>query len=162
MSKNLPLKFNPDPFLRQKSKPVELSFLESDNFKKFVPLFIEALHEDQGIGLAAPQVGRHWRVITVQVKDSAEIIINPEITKFSFSKDLFEEGCLSVPGVFGYVKRPTGIHVRGLSMNGKPLDFDAEGLYARVIQHEVDHLNGILFIDKVTEFTSVPDNATAL
>ena len=162
MSKNLPLRFNPDPFLRQKSKPVDLAFLESVEFKKFMPLFIQALHEDQGIGLAAPQVGRHWRIITVQVKDSAEIIINPEITKFSFGKDLFEEGCLSVPGVFGYVKRPTGIRVRGFNQEGKPLDFDAEGLYARVIQHEVDHLDGILFIDKVSEFTSVSESATTL
>lgn len=162
MSKNLPLKFHPDPFLRQKSKPVDLASLESVEFKKFMPLFIQALHEDQGIGLAAPQVGRHWRIITVQIKDGAEIIVNPEINKFSFSKDLFEEGCLSVPGVFGYVKRPTGIHVRGFNAEGKLLDFEAEGLYARVIQHEVDHLDGILFIDKVTEFTSIPDNATAL
>ncbi len=162
MSKNLPLRFNPDPFLREKSKPVSLDTLGTPEMKEFYKLFMEALHEDQGIGLAAPQVGKHWRIITVQVKDGAEIIINPEITKFSWTKDDFEEGCLSVPGVFGYVKRPTGIHVRGVSSQGKPLDFKAEGLYARVIQHEVDHLDGILFIDKVFQFTTVEGNARAL
>lgn len=151
----LPLKINPDPFLRKKSKPFDLVLLNTPDMRKFFKLFIQTLHEDKGVGLAAPQVGEHWRIIAVQIKDKAQILVNPEITKFSKETDVFEEGCLSVPGVYGMVRRPANISVRGFDELGQPLEFPAMGMLARVIQHEVDHLDGILFIDKVFQFTEV-------
>lgn len=110
-----------------------------------------------GIGLAAPQVGLLLRLIVIALNDKLMAFINPKITKFSWRKEVDEEGCLSVPGKFGPVKRSKIIKVEALDERGKLLKFKAKDLFARVIQHEIDHLDGILFIDKAKRV--VTDNA---
>ena len=109
----------------------------------------ESLKKKDGVGLAGNQVGKLKRIITVLLKDSVLVLVNPKITSFSSKKEIDDEGCLSVPDKFGPVKRSYKIKIKGLNSEGKKIKLVAEGLLARVIQHECDHLDGILFIDKL-------------
>src|SRR6267143_419388 len=132
----------PDKRLRSVSKPVVAMF--------------ETMYEAPGIGLAAIQVGVPSRVIVMDLsKREAEaeprVFINPEITWSSEEKSLYEEGCLSIPDVHEDVERPAQVKIRYLDLEGKPHEEDAEGLFATCIQHEVDHLNGVLFIDHISK-----------
>jgi len=113
----------------------------------------ETMYNAPGVGLAAPQVGVLQRVIIVDVDDEKGLIelINPEIINLSEEKVIMEEGCLSVPGKTGQVLRPKRVLVRGLNRNGKAVEIKADNLLARALQHEIDHLNGILFIDKIMD-----------
>lgn len=113
-----------------------------------------AMKEDDGIGIAAPQIGVKDRVIIVNMKASGPTaFINPEITKRSGKMIDFEEGCLSVPGVFGMVERHKRVSVTAYSVEGVKMKLDLKDTYSVVFQHEIDHLDGILFIDKVKRFT---------
>ncbi len=133
----------PDPPLRQKSKEIK-----PDEIKNLRPLILdmfETMKEAEGIGLAAPQVGQNIRLIVI----SPDLVfLNPKITKRSWRKVKAEEGCLSVPNTTVMVSRYKKITVKALSQEGKPLNFTAADLLARVIQHEIDHLDGVLIIDK--------------
>ena len=146
----LPLRIYGDPVLRAKAKPL----LEvTDATKPFVLDMFDTMLAEDGVGLAAPQVGASQRllVLAVPVKRHKRIdmtLINPEIVRAE-GWEVGEEGCLSVPGVYDEVKRATSIAVKALDENGKPIEFDAEGYLARVIQHELDHLNGVLFVDRL-------------
>lgn len=136
----------PDPVLRETSKPVEKIDQE---IKTLIQEMTKTMKAHEGVGLAAPQVGILQRVIVIGLPDEEPIsIINPELSK-PVGEGIFEEGCLSLPGVRVSVKRATDVKVRGLSLNGKTLKIEVKDLFARVIQHEVDHLNGILIIDKL-------------
>lgn len=115
-----------------------------------------------GIGLAAPQVGLRQRVIVVRTETAVLGFINPVIVQSSRRKVTGEEGCLSIPGVFGLVKRPQKIRVEAKSATGETLEFTADGLFARVIQHEIDHLNGVLFIDRLQKLTAGEDRLREL
>ena len=143
----------PDKRLRQVSKPVA----EIDaNIRGLVGDMFETMYEAPGIGLAAIQVGLPSRVIVMDLsKREAEaeprVFINPEITWSSEEKSLYEEGCLSSPDVHEDVERPARVKIRYLDLEGKPHEEDAEGLFATCIQHEVDHLNGVLFIDHISK-----------
>jgi peptide deformylase len=106
----------------------------------------DTMYRAQGIGLAAPQVGRTERLAVVEVDDSRIVMINPEIVADDGS-DKAEEGCLSIPDLFGDVTRPAQVTLRALDRDGNPFDLKATGLLARAIQHEIDHLHGRLFID---------------
>ncbi|MEK7452051.1 MAG: peptide deformylase [Patescibacteria group bacterium] len=118
---------------------------------------IETMKLENGIGIAAPQVGIHKRMIIVTIAENdSRTYINPKIISSSFLTIESEEGCLSVPGVFGIVKRHRAVTVTAQDLNGNPLRFRAVGLTAIVFQHEIDHLNGVLFIDKVIRFTTHP------
>jgi len=139
---------HPNKILHKKSEPVKASSILSAKFKKLITDMAETMLAKDGVGLAAPQIGESIRVIVVNTKDGVLPLINPEIKKKSWRQETDEEGCLSVPGVYGYVKRPANIEVSGLTQTGEKIDLKAKGLLARVIQHEVDHLDGILFIDK--------------
>jgi len=108
---------------------------------------IEVMNKYQGIGIAAPQVGISKRIIVVKHRDTEIVMINPEITKLSEDTQLMEEGCLSCPNTFGAVLRSNQVHVKYRNMKGKPCFEVYNDLTARIIQHEVDHLNGILFVD---------------
>jgi len=117
---------------------------------------IEACREANGIGLAAPQIGKSIRLCIINLENvglEPFALINPKIVKKSWKKNEMEEGCLSIPGVFGIVKRPAKIKVKAQNLNGEEKTFDADGLLARVIQHEVDHLDGILFTSKIIRKT---------
>ena len=134
--------------LRQKSK--EVTQIDQE-----VHLLIQEMKkimiENNGIGLAAIQLGVPQRVIVTYVNDKFRAFINPQIIKFSPETSSLIEGCLSLPGYWGEVERPEKIALRAISEQGKKIKLKAFGLLARVIQHEVDHLNGILFIDKAKE-----------
>jgi peptide deformylase len=115
---------------------------------------VETMHAAPGIGLAAPQVGKSLRVIVIDVEDSAYQLINPEVVKSEGSATI-EEGCLSLPGYYGDVVRPEKVTVKAVSRTGKPLRISASGMLARVLQHEIDHLNGVMFVDRLESLASL-------
>jgi len=132
--------------LREKSKPVEKITPEIVNLVKDM---VETMYTASGVGLSAPQVGISKRIIIVDSGDKDVIVlINPQII-YQEGEEISEEGCLSLPELYAEVKRYAKVSVEGLGLNGEKLVLSAEGLVARAIQHEIDHLNGILFIDKV-------------
>ncbi len=147
----------PDPFLRRTAKTVT-DF--NDDLKKAVLEMAEVMYQDDGIGLAAPQVGISQRFLLVGKAGSNqdyEVYINPEITFFSKNKELGEEGCLSLPQIFGLVRRAKKIHVKYQDLNGQVHKVKLSGLDAIVLQHELDHLDGILFIDRAEQITKGQD-----
>jgi peptide deformylase len=139
-----------DPVLREKAKPLlELT----DVTKALVLDMFDTMMAEDGVGLAAPQVGVSNRllVLAVPVKKNQRMdmtLINPEIVRAE-GWEVGEEGCLSVPGVYDEVRRAYSIDVKALDDAGKPVEFSAEGYLARAIQHELDHLNGVLFVDRL-------------
>ena len=143
----------PDKRLRSVSKPVVAI---GDEIRTLVADMFETMYEAPGIGLAAIQIGIPSRVIVMDLsKREAEaeprVFIDPEITWSSEEKSLYEEGCLSIPDVHEDVERPARVKIRYLDLEGKPHEEDAEGLFATCIQHEVDHVNGVLFIDHISK-----------
>lgn len=140
-----------DGILRKKAKKV----LDINrNIYKLLDNMRDTMYEYKGVGLAAPQIGVSKRVIVVDVGDGLIELINPEVIKAEGS-DTAVEGCLSVPGVLGEVARPAKVLVRGLNRKGDEVQYDADGLLARALQHEIDHLDGILFIDKAVNLRKV-------
>ena len=122
---------------------------------RLIDSMYNVMYRARGIGLAAPQVDVSRRLIILDIEDRENIsmeIINPVIQEFSERQEPYEEGCLSVPGITREIVRPSQIQVTGVNRDGKDVRFEAAGLLARVIQHEVDHLNGILFIDRLQDF----------
>ncbi len=144
--------------MQQPTSPVLESDLQLSVTQSLVDSMIVTMRKADGIGLAAPQVGQNVRIAVID--DSADsglkeplVLLNPTILERSVDHDIQEEGCLSIPGVFGYVPRPTIITVQAYNRQAQLLTLSAEGLLARVIQHEVDHLDGVLFITRATSFT---------
>lgn len=137
-----------DPVLREKAKPVEKI---DGKIKKLVKSMTKTMGAAPGIGLAAPQVGILRQVAVLNVSEEIICLINPEIISKSKTEKEEEEGCLSVPNVTVPVKRAIKIKVRALNIKGECLEMVAEGLMARIIQHEIDHLNGILIIDRTSK-----------
>ena len=143
----------PDPILRQVSKPVTLVNTEVKNLMNDM---LETMYAAPGIGLAAVQVGVLKRIIVIDLSKDGEkkdplFIINPEITFKSDELISYEEGCLSIPNQFAEVKRPSSCKVNFLDYDGKKKEINADGLLATCIQHEIDHLNGVLFIDHLSK-----------
>jgi len=144
-----------EPILRKRTKKVK-SFDAS--LKGLVEDMVETMHSANGLGLAAPQVGELLRVVVIQIPEEYEepeagklfVLINPEILEASSETEEGEEGCLSVPGLIGEVSRSHKVVVRAYTPKGKRFQVTAEGFMARVLQHELDHLDGVLFIDRVT------------
>ncbi|MCX6796596.1 MAG: peptide deformylase, partial [Candidatus Falkowbacteria bacterium] len=137
--------------LRKVSKIVDDRQFSSAEFKKFYRNLKFTMVKRDGVGLAAPQVGKNIRLFAMQTKDGPLIFINPKITKKSLTKEWSEEGCLSVPNTFGKVKRHKKITCLYQNDQGERKKIIANGLMAAVLQHENDHLDGILFIDKARE-----------
>lgn len=135
-----------NPILRQKSQPIaEID----ESILNLIKDMIETMFKLDGVGLAACQVGKNIQLFVVNPKLSKKyIFINPEISKMSKKIETIEEGCLSIPGVYKKIPRAKSLKIKALDENGKKFKLKAEGLLARVIQHEMDHLNGILIIDK--------------
>jgi len=144
----LPIKILGNPVLRERCKEVKL---KDPTLKRLVRDMEETLRKAEGVGLAATQVGILKRVIIYDVGEGLKVLINPMITWESEEKLEEEEGCLSVPGAKVPVRRAKEIRAEGYNLEGDKVALEAEGLLARVIQHEIDHLNGILIIDRTTE-----------
>jgi peptide deformylase len=135
--------------LRGRAEPVRPIGAE---YRKIAEEMIDALHEGKGVGLAGPQVGLMERIFVVHIeKDVPRVFINPTITMTSQNQIKYEEGCLSIPGLYAEVLRPEAVQVQAWNERGRPFTLDAEGLLARVILHEYDHLEGVLFIDRLSE-----------
>ena len=142
----------PDPFLRQKSQDVEGV---DDEIRRLMQDMLDTMYAAPGIGLAAIQVGVPKRIIVIDLSKEEEkkplYFVNPRVILKSNSNATYEEGCLSVPGQFAEIARPDRCHVTYLDYNGKQQELKAEGLLATCIQHEIDHLEGILFIDYLSK-----------
>jgi peptide deformylase len=138
-----------DPILRRKSEPVK----DIDGaLQEFVTDMIEAMHAGRGIGLAAVQVGGLFRVFVTHVPDDEpRVFINPQVVETSVDLWKYEEGCLSIPGMNADVVRPAGVKIQAWNTKGRPFTMDVEGILARVVQHEYDHLDGVLFIDRLSK-----------
>ncbi len=120
------------------------------SIQELAQAMIETMHEGDGIGLAGPQVGELKRIFVIHVADDVpRVFINPQIIETSISTSAYEEGCLSIPGVYADVVRPDSVKVQAWNERGRPFTLEAGGMLARVIQHENDHLNGVLFIDRI-------------
>jgi|SRR5690606_36018012 peptide deformylase len=140
----------PDPRLRTVAKPVAEV---DDRIRRLIDDMFETMYDAPGVGLAASQVNVHERVVVIDVtedKSQPLVFINPEITVLDDSLQEYDEGCLSVPGFFETVTRPQRIRVTALDRNGESFTMEPEGLLAVCIQHELDHLNGKLFVDYVS------------
>ncbi len=136
-----------DPLLKKHS--VVVPDIDAD-VKKLVEEMFSAMTAAKGVGLAAVQVGELVRLFITKVpKDSPRVFINPDILETSIDQEPLEEGCLSIPGINADVDRPNAVRVQAWNEKGRPFTLSAEGFLARVIQHEIDHLNGILFIDRL-------------
>jgi len=133
-----------DPILRQETKPVQHV---SDELRQLVADLFTTMYAAKGIGLAAPQVGRTEQVAVVDVHDNPLVIINPEVVVAAGKTVKGEEGCLSIPDIYGDVERPERVRVRAMNLDGETFEVDADELFARCLQHEIDHLHGKLFID---------------
>ena len=140
---------HPNPKLREISEEFDIKQITTPEFQAFADEFCAFMIKEDGVGLAAPQIGFQKRIIAVQEKDAVHIYINPEISKKSDAKQKGQEGCLSVPGKYGTVERAKRIRFRAYNRHGRKVEFDASGFQAIVYQHEIDHLDGILFIDKI-------------
>ena len=136
-----------DPVLRQPTEPVTKI---TKKISRLIQNMIETMYAADGVGLAAPQVGVSKKIVVIDVGDGPIVLINPKIVSGS-GEDIDVEGCLSIPGKQAYVKRMAEVVVKALDGEGKPIKIEGRGYLARALQHEIDHLNGILFIDLVDE-----------
>jgi|SRR5437588_3479865 len=145
----LPIRQLGDPVLRERTAPVE-RFDES--LRLLADDMIETMYAAPGVGLAAPQIGRSIRLVVYDDGDGsgARVLVNPEVAGLE-GADTMDEGCLSVRGPYAPTARAARLHVRGQALDGRPVEFDAEGFLARIMQHETDHLEGRLFIDLIDE-----------
>ena len=133
-----------DPILRKETVPVgEIT----DDIRTLIADMFETMYASEGIGLAAPQVGRTERIAVVDVDGARYALVNPEVIERSNASDKSEEGCLSIPNIYGDVVRPSTVSVRALNEDGEPQEITATDLLGRCLQHEIDHLDGKLFID---------------
>lgn len=147
----LKLRYYGDPILRRQALEVR-TFDKS--LREIVAAMLEAMEREDGVGLAAPQVGIELRIlVALSMKEPGDeeakpmVLVNPEILERSRETWVYEEGCLSIPGIRGDVTRPSGIKVRYQDLDGGEHTLEAEGMFARILQHEIDHLDGKLFID---------------
>jgi peptide deformylase len=139
------------PVLRQRAAEVDPKEIATPAFQQLIADLVETMYSSRGVGIAAPQVGVGQRVFIAESSQGPMALINPVLSDFSRKLLKGEEGCLSVPGQFDQVLRHQSVQVKALAPNGQVVTFKAEKFFARILQHEYDHLNGILFIDRVKE-----------
>jgi peptide deformylase len=147
-----PLVILPDPRLRLKSAPVDKI---DDEVRRLADDMLETMYDAPGVGLAAIQIGEPRRLVTIDTAKKDEerrpiVLVNPEIVWASEETSTYEEGCLSIPEYYEEVERPARVKVRYTDLDGKAVEVEAEGLLATVVQHEIDHLDGMLFIDHLS------------
>ncbi|MEZ2221210.1 peptide deformylase [Rhizobium sp. RCC_161_2] len=147
-----PLIILPDPLLRQASKPIERVDIE---ILRLADDMLETMYDAPGIGLAAVQIGVARRMLVIDVAREGEdkqplVFINPEVVASSDERSVYEEGCLSIPDYYAEVERPARVTVKHIDRDGEEQVIEADGLLATCLQHEIDHLNGVLFIDYIS------------
>ncbi|CAN7181816.1 peptide deformylase [Pseudoxanthomonas sp. LjRoot168] len=145
----LPILEFPDPRLRTKAAPVDAGYVTTPAFQRLLDDMFETMYDAPGIGLAASQVDVHQRFMVIDIseeKNQPQVFINPELSDKA-GEQVYQEGCLSVPGIFADVTRADEVTVRFLDRQGQPQELRADGLLAVCIQHEMDHLDGKLFVD---------------
>lgn len=152
-AEKLPILLVPDPHLRRKARLVAPG--DADAVRALAPRMLATMYAAPGIGLAAPQIGSDLRLIVVDVAGKEEppapmVLVNPEITAATKEMALREEGCLSLPGQYADVERPARVKVRWLELDGSKREMEADGLLGVCLQHEIDHLNGVLFVDHLS------------
>ncbi len=148
-----PLIILPDPILRQVSAPLERV---DDAVRALADDMLETMYDAPGIGLAGIQIGEPLRIVTIDLSKEDEekrpqVFLNPEIVRRSDDASVYEEGCLSIPDYYAEVERPATITVRYLDLSGESREIEADGLLATCLQHEIDHLDGVLFIDHISK-----------
>ena len=148
------------PVLRRRARPLEPDEIGTPRIQQLIDDMFETMRDSEGIGLAGPQVYESIRLFVAGVDDEERmmppvVMINPEVTPVGSDVEEDWEGCLSIPDIRGRVSRATDIKVRALDRHGTPISMTADGFPARVIQHEVDHLDGVLFFDRMTSFESL-------
>lgn len=153
MSDIFPIVTIPAPSLRERSIEVDKKEITTPKFQAFLDKLTKTMGIADGVGIAAPQVGINKRIFIANIGHETRTFINPIFTKQSDSLVETEEGCLSVPGIFGMVNRPKKITIQFIDRHGRQAEMILKNFDAVVAQHETDHLDGILFIDKVTDFT---------
>ena len=157
----------PHKTLRQKARKVS-SF--GPDLQSLVDDLVETMRSAPGVGLAAPQVNVPLRVIVVEFNESEDeevppklyVVVNPEITRFSSEDEIGTEACLSIPGIVGDVERPLTVTIKGLNRRGQPLKIKASGWLARIFQHEVDHVDGVLFVDRAERVWQIEGETTQI
>ena len=147
------------PALRTPAQPVELVRVAGPEVQSLIDDMIATMHDAPGVGLAAPQVGEEAQIFVYQASGPPEVplhvVINPMITPVSRELVYDWEGCLSIPDLRGLVPRHSAVRVQGLDREGRPLDYVASGFEARIVQHEFDHLNGVVFLDRMRDLHSL-------
>lgn len=148
-----PLIILPDPVLKLVSKPIERVDAQ---VLKLADDMLETMYDAPGIGLAAIQIAEPLRMLVIDLakgddEKAPQIFINPEILRVSDERSVYEEGCLSIPDYYAEVERPAGVRVKYIDRAGKQQEIEADGLLATCLQHEIDHLNGVLFIDHISK-----------
>ncbi len=149
--KQLSLRFYGDPVLRETGKPIDVF---DDELREFADAMIETMTRERGIGLAAPQVGESVRLIVALEMDDADdddarpvVLVNPKVVEESKDTWSFEEGCLSIPGITASVIRPREVEIEYQDLDGNKQTLRSDKLFGRILHHEIDHINGVLFID---------------
>lgn len=164
----LPVTLEPNPILHKKGRDLDIEELSTTEIKKLIKNMTETMYVKDGVGIAAPQVGESLQLCVIAKKFSPLndgedlVLINPVWKKMSILKAWDTEGCLSVPLVYGEVKRYTKIKVQALNKYGEKIEFVAKDFPARIVQHEVDHLNGILFIEKARKLQKIKETEQEL
>ncbi len=154
------------PVLRKKARELTLEEIQSTWFADLINDMVETMHSEDGVGIAAPQIGESVRVSVIEYQGDTDrypdmgeqaltVFINPKVTVLSKEMDGFWEGCLSVPGLRGYVERPNKVSVEYLNVEGEKKTITADGFLAIVLQHEFDHLDGVLYVDRVKDPTKM-------
>ena len=149
---SLPILLLPDPRLRARARPVGPA--DADRVRALAPRMLNAMYDAPGIGLAGPQVGEALRLVVVDLQPEDQrdpmVLVNPEIVEASAERAVREEGCLSIPNQYADVERPAVVKVRWHDLEGARREVVADGLLAACLQHEIDHLDGVMFIDHLT------------
>ena len=149
----LPIRIYGDPVLREKAEPVADI---DDEVRRLAADMLETLADAEGVGLAGPQVGESRRLIVVhppadrgENREEPRVLVNPQVVQSDGPQVSGEEGCLSIPGIYEDVKRKERVRVKAVDLDGDEVELEADGWIARILQHEIDHLDGVLFIDRI-------------
>ena len=147
----IPITKQGTPVLHKPSTPVPEEEFGTDTLRAFIADMLDTMRDANGVGIAAPQVGKGVRIFIADSPKGPIALINPVFTKKSWKMRNGEEGCLSIPGKFDKLKRSQSVEIEARTVEGEKIAFAAEGFFARVLQHEMDHLDGLLYVDRIEE-----------